>query len=154
MRKVFHAPGFAELREQSSRNRRMSLTSEDGSRTAARWTRLIRARLSCKEWGMKYPTCGRAGKPADSLSASGYKAGFQDCGAIAGRSQTQCFVVWPYLAAATRGRRPDRKPVFFGKDRCFGSFNLGSEGRQSDHRGAKEREGCQAEKGFKHLGGC
>lgn len=110
--------------------------------------------LSCEEWVMKYPTCVRAGKPAISLAAGGYQAGFQNLGAVAGRSQTRRFEVWPDLTAAIRGGSPDLQAVALGEGRCFGSFNLGGECGQGDHGGSEQRQGRESEEGFEHFGGC
>jgi hypothetical protein len=88
----------------------------------------------------------------DSLAAGGYKAGFQNFGAVAGRSQTRRFEVWPDLTAAVRGGRPDLQAIALGEGRCFGSFNLGGECGQGDHGGSEQRQGREGEEGFEHLG--
>ena len=90
---------------------------------------------------MKYPTCVRAGKPANYLAAGRYKAGFENSGAAAGRSQTLRFQVWPDLTSAIRGGLPNLQAVGLGEDRRFRSFNLG-EDRQSDHESSEQRDDC------------
>jgi hypothetical protein len=93
-----------------------------------------------------------SGNPAISLAASGYKAGFQNFGAVHGRSQTCRFEVWPDLTAAVRGWHADLQAIALGEDRCFGSFDLGGECGQGDHGGSEQRQGREGEEGFEHLG--
>jgi hypothetical protein len=92
-----------------------------------------------------------ASEPAISLAAGGYKAGFQNFGAVPGRSQTRCFEVWPDLTATVSGWRPDLQAIALGEDCCFGSFNLGGECGQGDHGGSEQRQGREGEEGFEHL---